>query len=176
TESCTSADPCGFGGNSNSVWYNFHPTQNGLIQVDTIGSDYDTVIAIYPYCAFNLFGSCFAPSALACDDDAGGNLNSLITDFPVQAGSTYLMKVSNYNTPGPGDLDFHFSFYPPAAPCDPDVNQDGNVDQGDVDYLVGVIAGSPNPAGIDPDFNQDGNADQGDVDALINVVAGGACP
>jgi hypothetical protein len=62
------------------------------------------------------------------------------------------------------------------TPCDPDLNQDGNVDQADVDYLIDVIAGGPNPGGIDPDFNHDGNADQADVDALINVVAGGACP
>jgi subtilisin-like proprotein convertase family protein len=60
--------------------------------------------------------------------------------------------------------------------CDPDVNQDGNADQGDVDYLINVVAGGPNDTGIDPDFNQDGNVDQGDIDALINVVAGGACP
>ncbi|MBI1189420.1 MAG: hypothetical protein GC200_01890 [Tepidisphaera sp.] len=66
----------------------------------------------------------------------------------------------------------------PAAPpaCDPDVNQDGVADQGDVDYLINVIAGGENPSGIDPDFNQDGVADQGDVDAIINVVAGGQCP
>ena len=60
--------------------------------------------------------------------------------------------------------------------CDPDVNQDGNADQGDIDYLIDVVAGGANPTGIDPDFNHDGNADQGDIDALINVVAGGACP
>jgi hypothetical protein len=60
--------------------------------------------------------------------------------------------------------------------CDPDMNQDGNADQGDVDYLINVVAGGPNDTGIDPDFNQDGNVDQGDVDALLNVVAGGACP
>lgn len=60
--------------------------------------------------------------------------------------------------------------------CNADVNQDGNADQGDVDYLINVVAGGANPTGIDPDFNHDGNADQADVDALINVVAGGACP
>ncbi|MBI1190444.1 MAG: hypothetical protein GC200_07180 [Tepidisphaera sp.] len=60
--------------------------------------------------------------------------------------------------------------------CDPDVNQDGVADQGDVDYLINVIAGGPNPTGIDPDFNQDGVADQGDIDGLINVIAGGPCP
>ncbi|MBI1191250.1 MAG: hypothetical protein GC200_11290 [Tepidisphaera sp.] len=60
--------------------------------------------------------------------------------------------------------------------CNPDVNQDGVADQGDVDYLINVIAGGENPTGIDADFNQDGVADQGDIDALINVVAGGSCP
>ncbi|MBI1189976.1 MAG: hypothetical protein GC200_04750 [Tepidisphaera sp.] len=63
-----------------------------------------------------------------------------------------------------------------TSPCDPDVNQDGVADQGDVDYLINVIAGGENPTGIDADFNQDGVADQGDIDALINVIAGGACP
>jgi hypothetical protein len=60
--------------------------------------------------------------------------------------------------------------------CDADVNSDGNADQGDIDYLINVIAGGDNPTLADPDFNHDGNADQGDVDSLINVVAGGECP
>ncbi|MFZ2874425.1 MAG: hypothetical protein WAZ94_08075 [Phycisphaerales bacterium] len=60
--------------------------------------------------------------------------------------------------------------------CDPDVNADGNTDQDDVAYLVGVIGGGANPSGVDPDFNHDGNADQDDVSALIGVVAGGPCP
>lgn len=67
------------------------------------------------------------------------------------------------------------SDFPPTS-CNPDVNGDGNVDQDDVAYLVGVIGGGPNPAGIDPDFNQDGNVDQDDVAALLNAVAGGGCP
>ncbi|MFZ2875655.1 MAG: M36 family metallopeptidase [Phycisphaerales bacterium] len=64
----------------------------------------------------------------------------------------------------------------PPQPCDPDFNQDGNVDQDDVNYLINVIGGGANPSGADPDFNQDGNVDQDDVSALIDVVAGGDCP
>jgi len=60
--------------------------------------------------------------------------------------------------------------------CDPDVNQDGNVDQDDIAYLINVIGGGDNPTGIDPDFNSDGNADQDDVSTLVDVVAGGGCP
>ncbi|MBI1191224.1 MAG: hypothetical protein GC200_11160 [Tepidisphaera sp.] len=63
-----------------------------------------------------------------------------------------------------------------GPPCNPDTNHDGVADQGDVDYLINVIAGGPNPTHISPDFNNDGASDQGDVDALINVVAGGPCP
>jgi hypothetical protein len=61
-------------------------------------------------------------------------------------------------------------------PCDPDLNQDGNVDQDDVSYLINVVGGGENPTGIDPDFNRDGNVDQDDVSALINTVGGGGCP
>lgn len=63
-----------------------------------------------------------------------------------------------------------------APACDADVTGDGNVDQDDVAYLVGIIAGGPNPIGADPDFNQDGNADQDDVRLLVGVVAGQPCP
>jgi hypothetical protein len=63
-----------------------------------------------------------------------------------------------------------------GTPCDPDYNQDGNIDQDDVAYLVNVIAGGPNPSGRDPDFNGDGNIDQDDYRALVDVVAGGPCP
>jgi hypothetical protein len=64
----------------------------------------------------------------------------------------------------------------PPRVCEPDFNQDGNVDQADVDYLLNVIGGGENPTGIDPDFNRDGNADQTDVATFIGVVAGEPCP
>jgi hypothetical protein len=66
--------------------------------------------------------------------------------------------------------------YLPPPSCDPDLNQDGNVDQDDVSYLINVIGGGENPTGIDPDFNGDGNADQDDVLALINTIGGAGCP
>ncbi|MBI1189934.1 MAG: hypothetical protein GC200_04540 [Tepidisphaera sp.] len=88
----------------------------------------------------------------------GGNVNS-----PDEAYNVVLY-IANTTPPQVGPT------------CDPDVNQDGVADQGDVDYLINVIAGGANPTNIDPDFNQDGVADQGDIDALVNVIAGGPCP
>jgi len=64
----------------------------------------------------------------------------------------------------------------PGPSCDPDYNQDGNVDQDDVAYLIHVIAGGENPTRRNPDYSRDGNVDQQDIEWLINTVGGAACP
>ncbi|MDX2132816.1 MAG: hypothetical protein SFY69_12270 [Planctomycetota bacterium] len=68
------------------------------------------------------------------------------------------------------------TFMNPPPPCDPDVNQDGNVDQDDVACLAQVVGGDPTCSNADPDFNRDGNVDQDDISTLAQVVAGAACP
>lgn len=103
------AESCGFTTNSNSVWYRFTACGSGTISVDTNGSDYDTVLAIFS-------GGCGAANEVACDDDGGTGLNSQLTAVPVTAGTTYLIKISDYNTPDGGTLDFNFS-YAPNAPA-----------------------------------------------------------
>ncbi|MDX2131883.1 MAG: CHRD domain-containing protein [Planctomycetota bacterium] len=60
--------------------------------------------------------------------------------------------------------------------CEPDFNQDGNVDQDDIACLAQVVAGDPSCSSIDPDFNQDGNVDQDDIATLEQVVGGQPCP
>ncbi|MBI1191288.1 MAG: hypothetical protein GC200_11480 [Tepidisphaera sp.] len=62
---------------------------------------------------------------------------------------------------------------PPA--CFPDLNCDGAVDQGDVDYLINAVSGGDNPAGANLDLNSDDVVDQADVDELVNVIAGAPC-
>ncbi|MDX2131864.1 MAG: DNRLRE domain-containing protein [Planctomycetota bacterium] len=66
--------------------------------------------------------------------------------------------------------------YTVAPACEPDVTQDGNVDQDDIFCLAQVVAGDPSCSSLDPDFNRDGNVDQDDIDALAQVVAGQPCP
>ncbi|MBI1190576.1 MAG: hypothetical protein GC200_07875 [Tepidisphaera sp.] len=103
--------------------------------------------------------------------------DQLRTFTPGAAGAGTIVATSGVSSGGgSGELAQIIVVPDLAPPCDPDVNQDGVADQGDVDYLVNVVAGGANPTGIDPDFNQDGVSDQGDIDALINVIAGGQCP
>jgi methionine-rich copper-binding protein CopC len=63
-----------------------------------------------------------------------------------------------------------------GAPCDPDFNADGNVDQDDIACLAQVVGGDDACSSLDPDFNRDGNVDQDDIDALAQVVGGAPCP
>jgi hypothetical protein len=96
--------------------------------------------------------------------DGPGAANALAAWSGLSGTGAYRVDLTGACFPGGG------------PPCDPDYNQDGNVDQDDVAYLVNVIAGGPNPTGRDPDFNGDGNIDQDDYRALVDVVAGGPCP
>ncbi|MCC6950558.1 MAG: CotH kinase family protein [Phycisphaerales bacterium] len=100
-------------------------------------------------------------------DDVTGWFRSALGD----ANGTRASAGNDLGTPGS-----YVSWLCNPVSCDPDLNQDGNVDQDDIAYLVNVIGGGENPTGIDPDFNQDGNVDQDDVASLINAVGGGGCP
>ncbi|MFA6045307.1 MAG: PQQ-dependent sugar dehydrogenase [Phycisphaerales bacterium] len=110
-------------------------------------------------------------------DQSGGEIFKIIPSTASQGpdcngnGVPDACEIANGDT-----TDANGDGIPDSCQCDSDLNHDGNADQGDIDYLINVVAGGPNGTGIDPDFNRDGNVDQGDIDALINVVAGGACP
>jgi len=103
------AESCGFTTNSNPVWYSFSPCADGRISVDTNGSDYDTVLVVFR-------GTCGSAVEIACDDDSGTGLNSQLVNVPVLAGSTYLIKASDFGNPDGGTLDFNFSYTPTPVP------------------------------------------------------------
>lgn len=128
--------------------------------------------------------------ALVIDSDV--TPSEPVPDFEVRF--TLLSDCNNNSIPDgceiarqldPNGGSYEVDLYPPdnyidscqhRIDCDPDFNQDGNFDQGDVDSLINIVAGGANPEGFDGDFNQDGNIDQGDVDSLIDVIAGHPCP
>jgi hypothetical protein len=153
----------------NDLWYSYTPASSGVHRIETCGTQFDTVLAVYQGCPG------VGQSPIACDDDFGtGCALQAGVDVALSAGTNYRIRFGSFGSTVTGS--FTLSITPPAPPCDPDMNQDGNVDQDDVASLINVIGGGANPTGIDPDFNRDGNADQDDVSALIDVIAGGGCP
>ena len=72
----------------NSVWYRFMPAQSGTLNVNTLGSDYDTVLGVWE-------GDRGALNSLACDDDSAGNKLSDLA-VPISAGNTYYIEVASF--------------------------------------------------------------------------------
>src|SRR5215213_3181307 len=95
-----------------TVWYRYPATTNRGVHVDTIGSNYDTFIAIWKGTSLNNL------TLVACDDDVFGDLYSEVL-FSTVAGSTYYIEVAAYEgkigdpvQPNlGGNLQFHISSF-----------------------------------------------------------------
>ncbi len=91
---------------SNSVWYRFTPSVDGVLRIATTNSTYDTVVSV-------LTGACGTLTETGCDDDGGiGALSAL--DAVVQAGTAYWIEVTSYAFGG-GVLHVDVDFTPAAA-------------------------------------------------------------
>jgi subtilisin family serine protease len=115
---CDGNDTCG-SNNDTSVWYTFNVPHDGELDIDTEGSTYDTVVAIYgSLCPISINGTCIT-SAIECDDDSGTGVLSSIQNFQVSAGQTIRIKVSRYggNNNAAGDLNFNLTYTAPSAPA-----------------------------------------------------------
>lgn len=66
-----------------TVWYTFTPTTDGAYLFTTIGSDYDTTLALFEGSPGNL-------TLLACNDDAVGLQSAIRSDLT--AGTTYYVE------------------------------------------------------------------------------------
>jgi len=93
-----------------SVWYELYADTSGTITVDTAGSNYDTVLAVYQAAVE------FVPSPpggglaeIVCNDDAGGAQSRVA--FGVVPGTSYYIQVASKGSSG-GTLRIH-------AECDP---------------------------------------------------------
>ena len=75
-----------------SVWFRYTPAADATVVADTVGSDFDTVLAVHRGTALG------ALTEVACADDidrAGDNLRSR-AQFAVTAGQTYYVQVGGF--------------------------------------------------------------------------------
>jgi hypothetical protein len=94
-------------GNGHTVWYSFTPSDNMIIDANTIGSSYDTTLSAYT-------GSRGALAQIACNDDYYG-VQSRVS-FNAFAGQTVFFMVGSFGGGPGGNLNFNVSFIPPPPP------------------------------------------------------------
>jgi Ca2+-binding RTX toxin-like protein len=81
-----------------SVWYQFTPATDLVLRADTLGSDFDTVLAVWTG------GDLLSLAPVACSDDVI-NAQS-ISVFAAEAGTTYVIQAGGYQDSA-GALSFH---------------------------------------------------------------------
>jgi hypothetical protein len=85
------------------VWYAVTAPGVGRLRVDSAGSSYDTLLVAYT-------GTCGQLTPVACNDDGASRTAAL--DFPVTAGTDYLVEAVAYRGLGGGELRLDASFRP----------------------------------------------------------------
>ena len=97
-----------------SVYWAYTPTGTGTIDIDLSASDFDTVLTF----------SESNGTEIACDDDGGDSLTSMLSGLSVTSGATYLIRVLGYSGLGGGRGNISFvlteTFNPVAIGDDPD--------------------------------------------------------
>jgi hypothetical protein len=116
----SAGDPasCSGGQDTNSVWYGMTAAVDTVYGIDTVGSDYDTVVSVYT-------GGCDSLTRIACSDDFGGAIspaNRSVLTFTAQAGTPYLIEVSGKS--GGGTLRFRLG-YPTITSVEYSATPDG---------------------------------------------------
>ena len=184
---------CDFAGNNRigqCLYYFFHSSEFGTLEVNTFGSDFDTRVALYAACppphpnAPPPLRTQTDNTAIGCNDDDAGTLQSRVI-IGTNPNQDYVIRVGGYiNTAGivsRGQGVLNINYTPAATGCDSiDFNNDGvSPDSLDIDDYISVFAGGPcsnDPNCNDIDFNNDSvSPDSLDIDTLLVVFAGGAC-
>ncbi len=109
-------EPNRVGGRNHTVWWRWAAPANGLVTLDTLASDFDTVLTVYA-------GSSLTDlSEVAINDNAPNVIQSRLT-FQAQAGREYQIMVDGrqlFTPPYEGNvklnLAFQQNFDPPALP------------------------------------------------------------
>jgi len=95
-----------------SVWFTYTAPANGRLVVDTVGSDFNSVLGVYS----GTVGVFSSLKLLAANDDiATGNLQSSVT-LPVTSGTTYIIKVDGRKS-STGSYTLRGTFSAPLPSC-----------------------------------------------------------
>lgn len=90
---------------SRSVWYVYTPSITGNYNVNTISSNYDTVLSVWT-------GSWGFLTNQACDDDSGGNWTSSL-NVTMYGGTAYYIEAMAYGDGSGGSLNMAVTLLPP---------------------------------------------------------------
>jgi len=81
---------CGLNPGLATVWYKYRPSTNVMVHMDTIGSNYDTYMAVWT-------GTRGSLTEVACNDDASTTVFASAINITLKAGVLYYIEVAQFN-------------------------------------------------------------------------------
>ncbi len=93
-----------------SVWWTWTAPSSGTVTINTTGSSFDTLLAVYTGTSVNALTS--VPNGSNDDNPAGGTYTSLVK-FPVTSGVVYQIAVDGYNALA-GNITLHVNLTVPV--------------------------------------------------------------
>ena len=92
----TSGGSCGASQHSATVWYKYTPSATGQLRVSAVGSNYDTILAVWTGTRGHL-------KQVKCNHHNSTNAgNESEFDFQAAGGTTYYVELAGYRTAGGG--------------------------------------------------------------------------
>jgi len=132
---------------SHSVWFRYTPSDTGNHNINTLDSDYDTVLAVWT-------GSWGALNEQGCNDDDGAFLTSAL-NISLQSGTTYYIEAMSYGDDVGGSLNLAVAGPPPNDDFDNALEITG------VPYSYSEVTDNATTADDDPSFDCDAFSGQG---------------
>ncbi|MFL5935904.1 MAG: fibronectin type III domain-containing protein [Gaiellaceae bacterium] len=131
-----------------SIWYRWTAPDSGEIKVDTVTSDFDTLLGVYTGSAVS------GLTEVASNDDGGGSGTSAVT-FAVTTGTTYQIRVDGYFA-DTGTINLHLHRVLPPA---------------NDDFANAIVLSGPTAARTD-DTNEGATLAPGEATTVAGVSAG----
>ncbi len=124
-----------------SVWYRWTAPATGLVTFDTLGSNFDTLLAIYTGTSVT------STRPLGGNDDIDATTRQSRVTVPVEAGQEYRIAVDGFRTPSnvqrEGDFTLTWTFEPGG-------HNDSFADAQRIEGLAGRVAGENWRATVEP--------------------------
>jgi Calx-beta domain len=135
------ANPAGPG--SSSVWFKWQADQTETVAIDTCGSDFNTILAVYT-------GNQLNTLSLKASNDEGGNCGGKVV-LGVTAGQSYRISVDGYHG-AKGNIDLNITDSPPVVSIEREAKvteQDSGTSLADLDVTISEPLGSPVTAKVE---------------------------
>ncbi len=131
---------CGLPGGA-SYWLSYEPPEDGLLSLDTQGSDFDTYLAVYTYDPPLLGYSGLVQ--VACDNDGIAVGGAARVEFPAERNRRYLVVVDGIGgARGTANLNYALQTNAVEAPVVHSIAGPGAVATGDSVEIVAVVEGA----------------------------------